>query len=94
LFGSLIFLDRRENTFTVPANRSSSVIAGIVSTYLLHTFYGQKALPASEWLGVTLILGAIFFLAYRSVVEKRRKKQQELFPELVQQPLVQQAVEN
>lgn len=94
LFGSLIFLDRRENTFTVPANRSASVIAGVGATYFLAKFYGQKPLPADELLGVALILAAIFFLAYRSVVEKKLKKQRELFPELVPQPLVQQAVEN
>lgn len=93
LFGGLIFLDRRENTFTVPANRCSSVIAGIVATYLLHQFYAQKPLPSDEWLGVTLIMAAIIFLAYRSIVEKRRKKQRELFPEMVPQPLVQQGAE-
>lgn len=91
LFGSLIFLDRRENTFTVPANRSASVVAGIVATYLLWMYYGQKAVPLSEWVGVALILCAIFFLAYRSVVEKRRKKQRELFPDLIEKPLVEVA---
>ncbi|MDO8526071.1 MAG: hypothetical protein Q7T03_00115, partial [Deltaproteobacteria bacterium] len=30
MFGTLIFLDKRENTFTVPASRISSVLAGVV----------------------------------------------------------------
>lgn len=93
LFGGLIFLDRRENTFTVPANRCASVIAGVISTFLLAIFYGQRPTGRDEWIGVALILGAIFFLAYRSVVEKKLKKQQELFPELVEKPLAQTAVE-
>lgn len=73
LFGSLIFLDKRENTFTVPANRSSSIIAGVLSTYLLAIFYGQKYPPARELFGVVLILGAIIFLAYRSTMDKKIK---------------------
>lgn len=72
LFGSLIFLDKRENTFTVPANRASSVIAGVIATYLLAIFFGQKFPGTTELIGVALILGAIFFLAYRQVVERQR----------------------
>lgn len=74
IFGSLIFLDRRENTFTVPANRCASVIAGVVATYLLAILYGQNYPPARDLIGVALILGAIVFLAYRSVMERKAKK--------------------
>ncbi len=73
LFGTLIYLDPRENTFTVPANRSSSVVAGVVASYLLAIFYGMKYPSGEQLFGVALILGAIFFLAYRSTVEKRAK---------------------
>lgn len=73
LFGTMIYLDKRENTFTVPANRSASVIAGVIATYLLAAFYGQRFPDVHELFGVVLILGAIFFLAYRAVVEKRLK---------------------
>lgn len=72
LFGSLIFLDKREHTFCVPANRCSSVVAGVVATYLLAVFFGQKYPPKSELTGVVIILGAIIFLSYRSIIEKRR----------------------
>lgn len=74
LFGSLIFLDKRENTFTVPANRASSVVSGVIATYLLSTFYGQNSPSNEELIGVILIIGTIFFLGYRSVVEKKRAK--------------------
>ncbi len=74
LFGSLIFLDKRENTFTVPANRVSSVFAGVVATYLLMFFYGQKPPDTQELIGVIIVIFAIVFLAYRSVVEKRAAK--------------------
>ncbi len=72
LFGSLIFLDRRENTFTVPANRVSSVLSGVVATYLLSFYYGQKLPDAHEMAGVGLIIFSIIFLAYRSAMEKRQ----------------------
>lgn len=74
LFGSLIFLDKRENTFTVPANRCSSVIAGVIATYVLAFFYGQKFPGSSQMIGVGLILAAIIFLSYRQIIEKRELK--------------------
>lgn len=73
LFGTLVFLDRRENTFTVPASRVSSVLAGVVATYLLAIFYGSKYPPASELTGLALIIAAILFLAYHSIVEKKKR---------------------
>ncbi len=72
LFGSLIYLDKRENTFTVPANRSSSIIAGVIATYLLAFIYGQRLPSTYELTGVALIIGAIFFLSWRSAIHKRR----------------------
>jgi len=71
LFGSLIYLDKRENTFTVPANRATSVLAGVISTYLLAIFFNQKYPSADQLIGAALIIGAILFLMYRSVVEKK-----------------------
>lgn len=80
LFGTLIFLDRRENTFTVPASRISSVIAGVVATYLLAIFYGSKFPPSSELIGLAILLVAILFLSYHTVVEKRRKRKVVIAP--------------
>lgn len=74
LFGSLIYLDKRENTFTVPANRSSSIIAGLLATYLLAIFFGQSCPSSYQLLGVGLIIGAIVFLAWRTSLEKKRKR--------------------
>ncbi len=71
LFGSLIFLDRRENTFTVPANRVSSILAGVIATYLLHIFFGQKAPSVHQLIGAAMIIGAIVFLMYHTFVEKK-----------------------
>ena len=35
VFGTLIYLDRRENTFCIPLNRSSSLLSGVAASYLL-----------------------------------------------------------
>jgi drug/metabolite transporter (DMT)-like permease len=81
LFGSLIYLDKRENTFTVPANRSASIIAGVIATYLLSIFYGQRYPGTNEIAGAAIIIAAIAFLAYRQVVEKRSKSPKAFVPE-------------
>ena len=72
LFGSLIFLDKRENTFTVPANRASSIMAGLVASYLLAVFYGKRFPSTYELVGAALIIGAILFLMMRTMTEKRK----------------------
>lgn len=73
LFGSLILLDKREHTFCVPANRCSSIVAGVVATYMLAILFGQRYPSVHQLIGVALILGAIVFLSYRSIMEKKRK---------------------
>lgn len=72
LFGSLIYLDKRENTFTVPANRISSVLAGVLATYLLNAYFGEKPLASDELTGAGIIIFAILFLLYRAIMDKRR----------------------
>lgn len=72
LFGSLIYLDKRENTFTVPANRISSVLAGVLATFLLHRYFGEKPLATDELMGAGIIIFVILFLMYRSVMDRRR----------------------
>jgi hypothetical protein len=73
IFGGLILLDRRENTFCVPVNRASSVLAGIVASGILAVFLGQPGLPAQEVVGAMLVVAAIAVLAVPGVLEARRK---------------------
>ncbi|HJR08399.1 MAG TPA: hypothetical protein VJ842_14150 [Pyrinomonadaceae bacterium] len=63
LFGTLIYLDGRENTFCIPLNRASSLLAGVFATYVLADFFGQKP-PSTVQLGsATLIVAALMFLS-------------------------------
>jgi hypothetical protein len=62
IFGGLILLDGRENTFCVPVNRASSVLAGLLATLALWFFAGGRPLPSMELLGAALVLGAMAVL--------------------------------
>jgi protein-tyrosine-phosphatase len=62
-FGTLIYLDCRENTFCIPLNRASSLLAGIVATYGLGLFFGQTS-PSEVQLGsAAMIVVALLFLS-------------------------------
>jgi protein-tyrosine-phosphatase len=62
-FGTLIYLDSRENTFCIPLNRASSLLAGLVATMGLALLFGQ-ALPSQAQLGcASLIVLALLFLS-------------------------------
>ncbi len=72
VFGSLIFLDRRENSFCVPVNRSSSVLAGILASWWVATIPGQTPPSASQLAGAAIIVVAILFLSLPPWREARR----------------------
>jgi hypothetical protein len=72
VFGALVLLDGRENSFCVPVNRASSVLAGIGATAALAIFAGGKTPPASEIAGAGLVMGAIAVLAVSSAREKKK----------------------
>lgn len=71
IFGGLVLLDKSENTYCVPVNRSSSIIAGLCATYTLHLFYNQPKPPATELIGAGLILFAIVFLTLPLFLKKK-----------------------
>jgi hypothetical protein len=64
IFGSLIFLDARENTFCIPVNRSSSIIAGVVASYSLYWALGESPPSTHSLVGAGLIVVAIVVLAF------------------------------
>ncbi len=72
IFGTLIFLDRRENTFCVPVNRCSSIMAGIIASYTLAGWLGQSTPSAYKMTGAAMIVCAILFLTIPPMIAKRR----------------------
>jgi hypothetical protein len=67
IFGALILLDGRENSFCVPVNRASSILAGVVATAGLGLVFGGAPLDGRELAGATVVLLAMTLLAWPSV---------------------------
>ena len=63
VFGTLVYLDRRENTFCVALNRGSSVLAGLVGTAGLAVIAGEPWPGTYELAAATAILCAIVILS-------------------------------
>jgi len=59
----LILLDRRENTFCVPLERSASVLGGLAATYLLTVLLGLPAPTPAELQGAGLLILAVVILS-------------------------------
>ncbi len=72
VFGALVLLSPQENTYCVPVNRASSVLAGVVATLALAVLGGQRFPALSEWVGALLILGAIVVLSVPPLLARRR----------------------
>jgi hypothetical protein len=73
VFGGLILLDSRENTFCVPVNRASSMLAGVTATWLLSRLLGTKPVALSELAGTALVILAILVLAVPGILDRRRE---------------------
>lgn len=71
IFGGLILLDKRENTFCVPVNRASSVLAGIVASYSLAFLLRHPPPAGREIAGAMLIIAAIVVLTVPTLAKKR-----------------------
>ena len=63
VFGTLIFLDKREHSFCVPVNRSSSVLAGVAASVALTVIVDAPPPHTSELVAAGLLVVAILFLA-------------------------------
>lgn len=64
IFGGLILLDRRENSFCVPVNRAGSVLAGILASYALGSLVGVSLPKGFELAGAALVVLAVVVLGW------------------------------
>jgi hypothetical protein len=62
IFGGLILLDKRENTYCVPVNRCSSILAGVAASYAIMFWLGGSGPSGHELVGAALIVAAILVL--------------------------------
>jgi hypothetical protein len=71
VFGGLVLLDARENSYCVPVNRASSVLAGVLASYGLAWLAGTQPPGPRELVGAGLLLGAILVLSFGPRFAKR-----------------------
>jgi hypothetical protein len=71
IFGGLILLQKQENTYCVPVNRCSSVLAGVLASYGLTLFLNQPPPSGHELAGAGLIIAAIVFLTVPALARRR-----------------------
>lgn len=63
IFGTHIYLDRRENTFTIPLFCGASFLAGYSAVFLLSRFYALPAPPTSQLISSAMIISALLLLS-------------------------------
>ena len=63
VFGGLILLEPHENSYCVPLNRASSILAGLLATLGLWVWLDQPAPGLNELVGAGLILAAVAALS-------------------------------
>lgn len=62
VFAAIILLNPNENSYCVPLERSSSLLAGFFAAYILHWFWGLPKPTAMELVGAALLVAAILLL--------------------------------
>jgi hypothetical protein len=62
-FGTLIYLDARENSFCIPLNRASSLLAGVFATYVLADLFNLSSPSVAQIASSVLIIAALMFLS-------------------------------
>jgi len=63
IFLSFLYLDRRENTFCIPLFACSSLLAGIVASYLLMWFVHGPAPNGAQLIAALVIIAALSVLS-------------------------------
>ncbi|HMR11951.1 MAG TPA: hypothetical protein PKA88_39485, partial [Polyangiaceae bacterium] len=69
-----ILLDGRENSFCVPVNRASSILAGVCASLSLALLLGRRMPGPTELVGAGLVVAAIVVLSLPSILAKRGAK--------------------
>jgi membrane protein YdbS with pleckstrin-like domain len=62
IFSAFILLDKRENSFCVPMERSASILAGVIAAFVLAAAFGQKPPSHADSFGALLLVVAILVL--------------------------------
>jgi protein-tyrosine-phosphatase len=64
---SLIFLDRRGFSFGMPVHVCASLLAGVVASFALHSFFGAALPSTAQYVAAVAVIGAAFLLSYPTI---------------------------
>lgn len=73
VYGTLIYLDPREYTWCVPANRCASLLSGVVASYALAALTGIATPGVGQLVGTGFIGLAILALSYPAIRASMRR---------------------
>jgi hypothetical protein len=60
---AVILLDKKENSYCVPLERSASLLAGVIATVIMAALWGLKPPTEAEFWGAGILITAIFVLS-------------------------------
>ena len=63
VISAVILLDKRENTYCVPLERSASILAGTAAAFILAYAFGKRMPTSAEIIGAAMLIGAIVLLS-------------------------------
>jgi len=64
IFGSLIYLNRRENTFAIPVNRCVSLLSGVCASLILYYFFAGQSLSFVQLFSAFTICIALSLMSF------------------------------
>jgi hypothetical protein len=73
VFAAIILLDPHENSYCVPLERSSSLVAGLAAAFILHWGWGLPRPTGTEMIGATMLIGAIVLLTLAPKFDRERR---------------------
>lgn len=74
IFGGLVLLGAQENTYCVPVNRASSILAGVAASVSLAIIFDRELPSPHELVGAALIVAAILVLSIPLLLQARRTR--------------------
>jgi len=72
IFGTRIYLDQRENTFCIPVNRCSSLLSGVVASFVLSFLFGKSMINQTQLISAGIIIVTLLLLSYPALTAWRR----------------------
>lgn len=71
IFSALILLDKHENSYCVPLERSAGILAGLAAAFILAWTIGTPAPTGAELAGAVLLIIAILVLSFGARFSRR-----------------------